>query len=787
MDPALHEAIAAAGPGDELEAVAWLEPGAAIPPAAREVARFGDIVTCRIAVRAVDAVRRDPAVRSLKASRRLGGSVAFAAAGAHPTIRPRSPAPTAGAGVVVAVLDWGFDLTHPNLRRADGSTRVEVLWDQRRGEGLAPYGYGELLAGSELRRYAPWSAAGSAHGTHVADIAAGSGAIAGTAPALVPDADLVLVHLATRGTPPAGTLGDSVRLLEALDFVRRCAGERPWVANLSLGRTGGDHSGRSLVERAMDALLEERPGRAIVQSGGNYFATPIHACGRVAPGAVDELAWWIADGDPTDNELEIWYAGRDRFVVDVLAPDGALAWRGSPGERGALVAGGVAVGRGYHRRGDPTNGDNHVDVFLDAGAPAGRWRVVLRGADVVDGRYHAWIERDGGVASSFSPARSSPRLTVGTIANGRRTLVVGACDQTRPGRPLAPFSSSGPTRDGRRKPDLLAPGVGVVAAAPMSTSPGLVAMSGTSMAAPHVTAAVARLFWAVLPLRLPIHVTRALVLGTARPAVGLDPLRSGSGYLDASALVAAGEALVLRHQQESPMTYDPSLSRRPNGVLDLLYARTGTGAASPAYAYDVPDDGWPEAEPSAASPRRTIRRGDGFTTEEGGVRLDPTLLTRVTALCNEVLDRRLVEGDIWFSSGVRSPAMAHLWSTAYFIQHRESSKAIPFAAVRALPGGRDLDNNLWYEAGWTDEQIVAHARSVWPWALAAEGYPKGDPRRRPNTDKVGTSLHLVGKAIDVKIPWSYADRWDPRINEIVARHGLKRPVPSEPWHFELAA
>jgi subtilisin family serine protease len=794
MDPALHEAIAAARPGDELEAVAWLEAGAALPPLAREVARFGDIVTCRIAASAVGVVRRDPAVRSLKASRRLRGSGAIVTAAPGSTIRPRAAVPAAtGAGVVVAVLDWGFDLGHPNLRRADGSTRVEALWDQRGGRGVAPYGYGAVHRGTELdddlaagvphRRYRPWSGrARSAHGTHVADIAAGSGAIAGSAPVLVPDAGLVLVHLATHGTPQTGTLGDSVRLLEALDFVRRCAGERPWVANLSLGRTGGDHSGQSLVECAMDALLEEEPGRAIVQSGGNYFATPIHADGLVAPGGVDELDWWIADGDPTGNELEIWYAGRDRFVVDVVAPDGAPAWRGHPGERGPLVVAGVEVGRGYHRRGDPTNGDNQIDVFLDAGAPAGRWRVVLRGLDLVDGRYHAWIERDAGVASSFAPARSSPRLTVGTIANGRRTLVVGAYDDTRPDRPLAPFSSSGPTRDGRRKPDLLAPGVAVVAAAPMSASPGVVAMSGTSMAAPHVTAAVARLFSAVLPLRLPIAITRAVVLGTAAPAVGLDPLRRGSGYLDATALVAAGEALILRHQ-ENPMSFEPSEPWRPTGVLGLLYDRAGIGAPSPADAFDVSDGGWPEAEPA---PRFKVVRGGGFHTEAGSARLDPTLLARMTALCDHLVDQKLVTADIVFSSGVRDPAKAHKWSTAYFIRKRGTAKSVPFDAVRALPCGRDLDGNLWFQPGWTDEDIVKNAERIWSGALAAEGYAKGDPRRLPNTGAVGMSNHLAGNAMDVTIRWVYSSPWDPRAVDVVARHGLARPVAGEPWHFELA-
>ncbi len=79
-------------------------------------------------------------------------------------------------------------------------------------------------------------------------------------------------------------------------------------------------------------------------------------------------------------------------------------------------------------------------------------------------------------------------------------ITVGAYDPNVPGTPMAPFSSCGPTRDERRdKPELLAPGVDVVAARSIprgaTRQEGLLApRSGTSMSSPHVAGAVAAMF-----------------------------------------------------------------------------------------------------------------------------------------------------------------------------------------------------------------------------------------------------------------------------------------------------
>ena len=95
-------------------------------------------------------------------------------------------------------------------------------------------------------------------------------------------------------------------------------------------------------------------------------------------------------------------------------------------------------------------------------------------------------------------------------------------------------------RDARGKPDLLAPGVSVLAArsAPQGATKnqgGTVRKSGTSMAAPHVTSAVAMCLQAEGP-SVRIGRIRALVLGTTRRGRGA--AESGFRRLDVDALAS---------------------------------------------------------------------------------------------------------------------------------------------------------------------------------------------------------------------------------------------------------
>src|SRR5205814_5937388 len=100
--------------------------------------------------------------------------------------------------------------------------------------------------------------------------------------------------------------------------------------------------------------------------------------------------------------------------------------------------------------------------------------------------------------SRFTPKHRNPRtaITLTTPGTARRAITVASCrndDSLQVG--ISRTSGRGPTRDARRKPELTAPGEPVVStrASPAPGESPHWALSGTSMAAPHVAGVVARM------------------------------------------------------------------------------------------------------------------------------------------------------------------------------------------------------------------------------------------------------------------------------------------------------
>jgi len=230
----------------------------------------------------------------------------------------------------------------------------------------------------------------------------------------------------------------------------------------------------------------------------------------------------------------------------------------------------------------PLNIDRLFQPAYDASARihingwGGKNNAYLYSASQID----AYIRKHPDFLVIFGAGNDGPNSgTLTQQANSKNSLVIGASEGARPAfgpgednaTQLASFSSRGPTSDGRLKPDLVAPGSGIIsAAAPLIksnfiTNTAYTKMQGTSMAAAVAGGAAALLrefFLKEFNLRYPsAALMKAALVNGAQPLP--DNTGAGFGKLDiCNTVLALKEKSFLFDDEQNPLrqgqvrTYD---------------------------------------------------------------------------------------------------------------------------------------------------------------------------------------------------------------------------------------
>jgi minor extracellular serine protease Vpr len=418
-----------------------------------------------------------------------------------------------GKGVVVGVIDAGFDYTHPaNFDTSYTHFRLKSVWEQK-GTGTAPAGFGfgaEYIDSTSIFNKG-FDLMDFSHGTHVGGIAGGSG-YGGPAGdnerfrGMAYNSDLVYV-----GILPELNMWLNTGLTDMIDGINyiydyATAVNKPAVANLSWGNPIGPHDGLALFSQACDNATG--PGKIFVLSAGNNAGRRVHLQKTFNPS--DTMVRTVLDfgaGLPSKtNWVDIWGDTAHSFCLEfelrnILGTvDNSITYCIDDQTHQVILIGNnndtcfitlTSVS-------SDINGKTHILLDVYSRVPEKLIISVIGQTGTVD-MWQGYVLGARGYYGAFSKdvysftTSGDDAMSASDMASTHSAIAVGAYTSKAAFTNLsgnsmnfgqsiydiATFSSKGPTADGRTKPNITGPGT-AIGSAINSVDPGYASGGGSS-------------------------------------------------------------------------------------------------------------------------------------------------------------------------------------------------------------------------------------------------------------------------------------------------------------------
>ncbi|KAA3657384.1 MAG: hypothetical protein DWQ10_13375, partial [Calditrichaeota bacterium] len=379
-----------------------------------------------------------------------------------------------GDDVLIGIVDSGIDVSHSGFHKKNGDTRVLYLWDQtEKIDGKQPTvsQYGTEWTAEDIDAGICTSRDTQGHGTHVAGCAAqyyhdGDSTYSGGV-----KSNLIVVKTNLGG----------IEILEGVNYIFKKAEElgKPCIVNLSLGGHEGPHDGTDPLTAAMDLLTG--PGKIILRASGNEGGKNIHA--QTNADSDGEALVFTVKEFADSLKFDCWYDGSAAISVRTIVPGDFTHQIIETGMAGTINFDNelfIEYSNGYGGV-ESYNGDYNLRIIFRGNIHPGQYSLEFFSDQSQP--IHAWMY-DANPLESFEFENTDDHYTIVNDACGRNVIVVGAAvtknefealDENgntvtyQTGEQLATvaaFSSAGPTRDGRQKPDMVMPGSYVAASVP---------------------------------------------------------------------------------------------------------------------------------------------------------------------------------------------------------------------------------------------------------------------------------------------------------------------------------
>lgn len=389
-----------------------------------------------------------------------------------------------GSGSYVAIIDTGINWRHPAFINADGSSKIEILWDQESNQVYTSEDISKAIL--EDRDDIPGDEIG--HGTAMAGVACGNTDEKEGFSGVAPLARLLVVKLKPAKDylrnfyhiKPDAVAYAETDIILAVDFVSKYANSKRIMVSyaIGLGTSLGSHTGNSPLS---DILRDEAEvaGRCVSVAAGNEGNERLHFTG-ITEGLNPVRAELRVGVGELGMTCEIWSKAAFVYAVEIISPSGQIAKRIPPRNGKSSIISFLfedTMVDVYYQLYESFSGENLIAINWDRPA-SGVWTLNVYSRDGQNGYFDIWTDCRNFLSSDTFFVEANPYRTVTNPANMSSCICVGAYDHRN-------FSVS--VKDGRGynsydivRPDFVAPGENIIC--PADLGEGYVTASGSSIA-----------------------------------------------------------------------------------------------------------------------------------------------------------------------------------------------------------------------------------------------------------------------------------------------------------------
>lgn len=456
-----------------------------------------------------------------------------------------------GSGVMIGFVDTGIDYTHPAFRNSDGSSRIYTIWDQtavqERNFGEIPYGieYTREEINRALMEENPYNTVPErdelGHGTYVAGVAAGNTLSQERFSGVAPLADIVMVKLRPAKAyfrelyliPKEQECYQETDIAWGVEYLAHTARQanRPLVICMTLATNSGDHEGRGVLEEILSDYARKN-NFCVITANGNEAGYGLHYHSGGTNAEYEEVELKIGAGE-SGFVMELWAEILNRYSVAVVSPTGELAnrviSRRNISQQMNFLFEETTINLDYFMV-EGRSGNQLILMRVERPAE-GIWRFLIYPEEVFAGGFDIWLPVHRFVSKDTYFLRPDPDVTITDPGNAGAPITVASYRVSD--RSIYLHSGRGFTRQGRVKPDVTAPGVGIYGPSPMNS---YLTLDGAAAAALTAGGCALILEWAVTRGRQPEiktqEIKRLLYGGAQRSGIDVPSREWGYGRVN---------------------------------------------------------------------------------------------------------------------------------------------------------------------------------------------------------------------------------------------------------------